>query len=414
VSRQSAKKLSPTAKVVIGTVASLAAFAAVAAWWPPPPPPESCGVVAYTAPGETDSAYAMPPDVSDSILQCAKDKRPLDVIRIEADGKSSRQTIDLTPYVDGEAPTVEVRQVQVIKQTNDKLESLLADMNQPTPGTDARATYLGLVDAQPFSRFTETTPVWVFSTLLDTADPTNLRELSWAEEGTEQVLETIKNDEFIPTWLAGHEAVTFIRTAPAGPQELYPKDVTYVEGLFRGLMEQAGVKEVSFVAMPPSEAVSTEPIPPVSVSGVPETPTVSVNPDTGETTCAVTTTARFSLVNSREEVELLDRAALVADLRDCASHLSPEATVLCKGFTAWPGPLKADGQPVDNPANSIAISQRRAELVAQVLIEDFGMPGGQVKAEGFGNEGAPNPTDPASADNAVVIITITPPSALAA
>jgi hypothetical protein len=338
------------------------------------------------------------------LYEFAEAEKSVQVVRIEGDGSPTSQTLELTAHVGGDPKAdVELRQDKIQEETEKLVTALEAEMNEPTPGTEGRATYLGLVKATVGSLDADA-PVWVLSSFIDTADPVDLRAVAWQDGGIEEILRQVKEAEFHPLWMADRP-VTFVRAAPAGEQELWPAEEAYLKSVHTELAKAAGARSVTWVDMPPAPATSTEPIPVVPVSGIPKTPVmVETNPETGETTCTVTATARFSLVNSPDEVELLERAVLVEELRPCVDAIPLGATVECHGYTAWPGALDASGKPVANPDNSIAISQRRAELVAQVLTEDLGVPAAQVSAIGHGNVGAPHPADPASADNAVVII----------
>ncbi|MDR1443080.1 MAG: hypothetical protein LBJ02_12020 [Bifidobacteriaceae bacterium] len=372
---------------------------------PVPDPPPSALIV-YVAPGATDSAYVIPGELRDRLYAAAAEGRELEVIRVEADARSTVATVDLTAYVEGgKEGEVELRADKVQERAEAKLVQVEADMNRATPGTAGRATYLGLVEAHP-SSLVEDTPVWVFSSFLDTEDPTDARAMAWKDGLIQQVVDTASETEFVPTWMKGHPA-TYVRTAPAGQQNLYPAEEAYLKSLHGALAKNAGVESLAWIDMAALDPTSDEPIPVVPVGGVPPTPVgVEVNPENGNTTCTVSVTARFSLVNHPSEVTLLDRPQLAADLAECAGHIGPGAEVNVDGYSAWPGAVDSAGRPVDNPANSVAISDARARLVAQVLEEDLGVPDGQTEATGHGNAGAPYPEDPAAAENAVVIITI--------
>lgn len=107
--------------------------------------------------------------------------------------------------------------------------------------------------------------------------------------------------------------------------------------------------------------------------------------------------------------ELADPAQTVRNLTSCiTAALAAHATFALDGWASYEGPLNADGQPEFDYRINQKLSEDRVQTIASLLVNDLGVPKSAITRETpHGNLDQPDPNDPSSAANRVVVITYT-------
>jgi hypothetical protein len=140
------------------------------------------------------------------------------------------------------------------------------------------------------------------------------------------------------------------------------------------------------------------------VTGLPTAAIPQVPGPMGVTvTCTVP--ANYFVFNA---ATLIDAAKTIQDLTPCITDaLRAHATFALDGWTSYEGPLNADGKPAINDPRNLALSDERVQTIANLLVNDLGVPTSAItRMTGHGNIDQPDP-DPRSPANRVVVITYT-------
>lgn len=318
----------------------------------------------------------------DEFRLAADENRSIRLVGIDGAGKVvSNEQFDLTPKLDnGTVLKVAGRVEQATAANLDKVEQKINDANSAVPG---QAVFLGLERLQ----LNTSAPIYVVSSLLDTADPLDMRRLGW-DVAPKEVVAGLKRAAELPD-LTGAD-ITFIVRPVAGDQEqLRQPQVEYREALWREVARASGASRVRFVYADGTAPSSTVVGPVVPIPPPPTTP-VPVNPKSG--TCTVDTSAYFASDSDR----LLDPVGTKGALRDCVAQIGPNASVEVVGHTAGPDPDSKFAE---------ALSKKRARAIAE-LLESLGVLSGHIEALGMGNRSQPYP-DPFDARNRSVVVSIT-------
>ena len=373
------------------------------------------GMIIYTAPGNTDGIREMPAELINLLLELGRQNRSVELVQLAADGSAESQTIDLTPRVNGkpDAPKLTVTAEMDQQIMRDIEEKITQEINRAKPTTDGRATYLGLVTYHPPSdKVGPDTPVYIFSNLMDTVAPTSLDKVAWQQEQADKVLSNVMATGDIPTWFEGRR-VTFVVTPVAGDQiALRPGQRMFLESFWTDLAQTGNPANVRFVDGPGvNTAVAYGPIPAIEVPGVPDIEPVPSPDVPGEYQCDVPATTHFTVLSATNRVtEFKDKASLIQALEPCVAVIQPGAKVHLGGWATWEFCVDELGAPVTDGFDLTvydAVSQQRADMVKDLLITDLGV---TVPIEAVGHGVGNLPYQPASsANNAVVLITITNP-----
>ena len=244
-------------------------------------------------------------------------------------------------------------------------------------------------------------PVTIISTGLDLANPDNFRSLQWSVP-VQEVVADVKKAGALP---ALHGPVTFVLVPTAGPQpQLEQAQKDYLETVWRALLKAAGATSVTFIDATATTASSAAPgAPTVAVPALPHTPIPQVT--SGSSVTCTVSDSYFVFGTA----ELVDPAQTVQNLTPCiAAALAAHATFALDGWASYEGPLNAYGKPeFDYPINQ-KLSNERAQTIANLLVNDLGVLQSAITREtGHGNLDQPDPNDPSSAANRVVVITYT-------
>lgn len=353
----------------------------------------------YSAGTSTEAAISIPDSVKESLRGVGLKGGAVSLTRVEADGSVTHNLRDLTPRVDDkpDSPVLKVPE-RALAAVNEKLAELEEEMNSVEASEGNRSLFLGL------SKMTFEGDVYVFSSGLDLNDPVDFRKLAF-DVPPEQVVERLVEAGELPD-LTGVD-ITFVIIPTAGVQEqLRRPQRDYVEEVWAALFTAAGASSVEFIDTVGGPTSATTDTPVVPLPGLPGTP-IAPEPapeDPAEQICELDTSTYFK----PNKPVLLDEKATKADLRDCVGQIGENTTISLDGWTAYFGPLDAQGVPVTNPQFSIDLSRQRAEAIRDLLINEMGVPASSiVHVEGHGSANQPNPQDPGSALNRTVQITIT-------
>jgi hypothetical protein len=357
------------------------------------------GQVLYTARTANDAVITLPAAVQQNLLQAGLAHQSIQLIRVGYTGGVSTSSIDMTPRT-GDSSTdpplrVYGREVPVIDA---KISGIQAAVNDPAVTTgDGRALFLGL------TRITFTdAPVTIISSGLDLANPDNFRILSWKVPPT-AVVADVKKAGALPA-LRG--PVTFVLVPAAGPQQqLGQAQKNYIKAVWTALLKAAGATSVAFIDATATTASSAAPsAPTVAVPALPTTPIPPVRAGNNTVTCTVPDS--YFIFGT---AQLIDPAQTVRNLTSCIdAALAARATFALDGWASYEGPLNAEGKPEFDYAYNRALSDERAQTIADLLVNDLDVPRPSITHEiGHGNVNQPDPADPRSAANRVVVITYT-------
>jgi hypothetical protein len=354
--------------------------------------------VVYTARTANDAAIVLPAAVQKDLLSTGLAHQSIELIRVGYTGDVSGSPIDMTPRT-GNSPAdpplrVHDREVPAIDAT---ISGIQADVNAGAAGTGgSRALFVGL-DRITFADG----PVIIISSGLDLANPDDFRTLDWSVPAAQLVADVKKADD-LP---AIHGPVTFVLVPPAGPQQqLGQAQVAYIKAVWTALLKAAGATSVSFVDATGTAAGPAAPsAPTVPVPALVDTPIPQVRVP-GGVTCTVPD-SYFEF----DKAELIDPAQTVKNLTSCIhAALAAHATFSLDGWTSYEGPLTAEGKPEFDYAYNRTLSDQRVTTIANLLVDELKVPPADIThLDGHGNEDQPDPGNPRSADNRVVVIRYT-------
>ena len=352
----------------------------------------------YTMPTANDARITLPDVVHNELLQIGLAHRSIALTRVDTVGNISTSVIDLTPRTGNSSTnpvlTVNGRAVPVI---NAKISAIQRAVNSPPTTAGGQALYAGLTKPD----FTSA-PVVIISTGIDLANPDNFRSLRWSVPPGKVVAE-VKKAGALP---ALHGPVTFVLVPTAGPQaQLAQAQKHYLEAVWAALLTAGGATSVRFLDATGTAALRGAPsAPTVAVPGQPVTPIPSVPIGKNSVRCTLPTS--YFVFGT---ATLTDPAKSEQALTPCINAaLDTHATFALDGWASYEGPLNANGKPQFNYAFNRQLSKARVQTIANLLINDFGVPRSTItRLRGHGNADQPDPGDPRSPANRVVTITYT-------
>ena len=353
----------------------------------------------YTVPTANDATITLPAAVQSDLVQIGLDHRLIALTRVDSDGNASTSVIDMTPRT-GNSPSdpalmVAGRAVPVIDAKVSAIEKII---NSPAAsGSGGQALYAGL------TKITFTgAPVTIISTGLDLANPDNFRSLQWSVPPKE-LLAVVKGAGALP---ALHGPVTFVIVPTAGAQpQLGQAQRNYRNAVWKTLLTAAGATSVTFIDANGTTASPRAPsAPTVPVPALPTTPIPAVS--AGNNTVRCTLPANYFFFGT---AKLVDPTTTEQDLTPCIhAALDAHATFALDGWASYQGPLNANGQPEFDYAYNLKLSKERVQTIANLLANDLGVPWSSVtRVSWHGDLDQPDPGDPSSPANQVVIITYT-------
>ncbi len=203
-----------------------------------------------------------------------------------------------------------------------------------------------------------------------------------------------------------HGPVMFVIVPTAGPQlQLGPAQKNYRNAVWTALLTAAGATSVTFIDANGTTASPGAPsAPTVAVPGLPGTPIQLV--PVGKNSVRCTLPASYFIFST---ARLIDTAKTKQDLAPCINAaLAAHATFALDGWTSYEGPLNASGKPAVDDAYNRKLSEARVQTIANLLVHDLDVPRSAItRLTGHGNVNQPDPADPRSPANRVVVITYT-------
>jgi hypothetical protein len=367
------------------------------------PAPGAPGSVAdqfiYTARTANDAAIALPAAVQQNLLQIGMAHQSIELMRVGYTGDVSTSYVDMTPRTGNSSTDPPLRVAGREGSAIDaKISGIQIAVNSAAGATGGgRALFVGL------TRITFTgAPVTIISSGLDLANPDNFRILSWSVPPAVLVAE-VKKAGALPA-LRG--PVTFVLVPTVGrQQQLGQAQKDYVEAVWTALLKAAGATSVRFIDAVATTASSAAPSAlSVPIPALPDTPIPQVPIGNNSVTCTVPD-GYFQF----DKADLVDPAQTAQNLTPCINAaLAAHATFALDGWASYEGPLNAAGQPEFNYAYNITLSNERVQTIADLLVNELGVPQPSITHEiGHGNMDQPDPNDPRSAANRVVVITYT-------
>jgi hypothetical protein len=364
----------------------------------PAPPASVADQVIYTARTANDAAITLPSAVQGNLLQAGLAHHYIELVRVGYTGEVSGSYIDMTPRTGNSAADPPLRvSGRAVPAIDAKISGIQTDVNSAAAAAGGgRALYAGL------TRITFTgAPVTIISSGLDLANPDNFRILNWSVPAAVEVADVKKADD-LP---ALHGPVMFVLVPTADPQQqLGQSQKDYIKTVWTALLKAAGATSVTFIDASATTASSAAPgAPTVAVPAMPDTPIPQVSVGNNSVTCTVPD-SYFHL----DTAGLVDPAQTVRNLIPCIdTALAARATFALDGWASYEGPLNSDGKPEFNYPYNITLSDRRVQAIANLLVNDLGVPWSSIThLTGHGNMDQPDP-DPRSPANRVVVITYT-------
>jgi len=363
------------------------------------PPGSVADQVIYTARTANDAAITLPAAIQQNLLRAGLTHQSIELMRVGYSGGISASSIDMTPRTgdSGTDPALRVygREVPAIGAKISGIQTAVNSASATTGG--GCALFLGLTRIS----FTAA-PITIISSGLDLANPDNFRTLNWSVDPAVLVAEVKKAGD-LP---ALHGPVTFVLVPTVGrQQQLGQPQKDYVKAIWTALLKAAGAKSVTFIDATGTTASSAAPTAPtIPIPAMPDTPIPQVDEGHNKVTCTVPDSYFIF-----DTPQLLDPAQTIRNLTPCIdAALTSHATFALDGWASYEGPLNADGQPEFNyPANQ-TISEERVQAIANLLAKDLGVPWSSItRVTGHGNMHQPDPGDPRSSANRVVVITYT-------
>jgi hypothetical protein len=352
----------------------------------------------YTAPTANDAMITLPAAVHRELVQVGLDHRSIALTRVASDGNVSTSVIDMTPRT-GNSPSDPVLKVngRALPAIDAKISAIQKAINTPSAAGGGQALYAGLTKTD----FTGV-PVTIISTGLDLANPDNFRFLKWSVRPQELVA-VVKNTGDQP---ALHSPVTFVIVPATGPQpQLGQAQKKYRKAVWKALLTAAGATSVTFTDANGTTASPRAPSAPiVPVPAQPGTPIPPV--PAGNNTVRCTLPASYFVFGT---AKLTDAAQTEQDLTLCiTAALAGHATFALDGWASYQGPLDANGKPAFDYAYNRKLSKARVQAIASLLVNDLAVPRSAITHVAWhGNLNQPDPGDPGSPANQVVIITYT-------
>jgi len=363
------------------------------------PPGSVADQIVYTARTDNDAAIVLPAAMQDKLLQAGLAHRTIELDRVGYTGDASPSYMDMTPRTGPSSTDPALRiHSRAVSAIDAKITGIQADVNSAAAGTDGgRALFAGLTR----TTFSDA-PVIIVSSGLDLANPDNFRKLDWSVPAS-VVVADVKNAGELP---ALHGPVTFVLVPTTGAQQqLDQAQKNYIQAIWTAILKAAGATSVTFI-----DATQT-----VAGSAAPSAPTVTIPPLTGtpvrqvpvgnnKVTCTVPDS--YFVFG---KAGLISPAQTVQNLTPCVdAALAAHATFALDGFASYEGPLNADGQPEFNYPVNRTLSVERVQTIASLLVNELNVSPSSITHEiGHGNMDQPDPGDPRSAANRVVVITYT-------
>ena len=312
----------------------------------PTAPVQVKGTVVSTAVSSNEAQVVVPEPVVADWIALGQKGSGLEWVSVAGDGTTKSTDIDLATD-----PAAGVASAP---------EKINADAAQ----SDGRSALAGLeaIDSPDKS------PVWVFSPLLDTAEPVDFRELAF-DESPGSVVKAAKKSGDLPD-LEGRE-VNFVVTPVAGEQvKLSKLQVGYQRAVWEGLAKAAGAKKVIFYDGTGTSA-GTGTISPVPI---PDPNADFASADQGKTrTCTLPSPALFVA----DQPTLIDKKATLRALKKCVGDLDAGTKVTVEGHTAG-----SSGS--SNDFAETLSTQRATEVAA--LLKELDVPAKNiVKVVGYGS-----------------------------
>lgn len=351
----------------------------------------------YTAPTANDAMITFPDSVKNELLQIGLVHQSIALTRVDSAGNVSTSIIDMTPRT-GNSDNDPVLKVtgRAIPVIDKKISAIEEAINSPAT-TGGQALYVGLTRTD----FTGAA-VTIISSGIDLANPDNFRSLQWSVPPGQLVAE-LKKASALP---ALHGPVTFVIVPTARPQpQLGQTQKSYLNDIWTSLLTAAGATSVTFIDATGTTASPGAPsAPTVAVPALPGTPIPQVPEGKNTVTCTVPDT--YFIFGT---ATLIDPAKTEQDLTPCINAaLAAHATFALDGWASYQGPLNANGQPEFDYPYNLNLSKDRVRTIANVLINDLGVPSPAItRMTWHGNVNQPDPDDPHSPANQVVIITYT-------
>lgn len=355
--------------------------------------------VVYTARTANDAAIVLPAAVQDKLFQAGLAHQSVELDQVGYTGEVSASYIDMTPRTGPSSTDPPLRVSGRAGPAIDaKISGIQTDVNSPVASTGGgRALFAGLIR----TTFSDA-PVIIVSSGLDLANPDNFRKLDWSVPAS-VVVADVKNAGDLP---ALHGSVTFVQVPTTGTQQqLGQAQKSYIQAIWTALLQAAGATSVTFIdatqttAGPPAPSAPPVVIPPLTGTPIPQIP---VGND--KVTCTVSDS--YFIFG---KAELISPAQTVQNLTPCIdAALAAHATLALDGWASYEGPLNADGQPEFNYPVNQTLSVERVQTIASLLVNELNVPPSVITHEiGHGNVDQPDPGDPRSAANRVVVITST-------
>lgn len=363
-----------TIRVLAGaTVAALSLFAACAAPAQetapegPATPVKVAGTVVGTATSSNEAQIVIPAPVSEKWAALGAKGAGVELVSVAGDASTTRAPVDLA--------------ADPVRATADLAEG----MNGNAAAADGRSALAGLdAVSSPAS-----SPVWVFSPLLDTTGPLDFDQLAF-DTSPPTVVKALKKAGELPD-LEGRE-VTLVVTPTAGAQKKLSKlQIGYQRAVWEGVIRAAGAKRVTFFDGTGTTAGTGS----ISPTAVPD-PNDKINSagDGRTRTCTLPAPALFVA----DQPTLIDKTATRRQLKECVGTVDPSTKITVEGHTA--GVAGADN------AFATSLSTQRATEVA-ALLKDLDVPARNI-VEVVGH-GSAKPLVKPSSDpkNRAVVVTFT-------
>jgi hypothetical protein len=370
---------------------------------PPGGGPETVAILVadqliYTARTANDAAIILPGVVQADLFQAGLAHQSIELTRVGSTGDISTSAIDMTPRT-GNSPTDPVLKVggRISQAVDNKISNINTAINSPAE-SGGQALYAGLTRTD----FTSA-PVVIISTGIDLANPDNFRALQWSVP-PEEVVATVKKAGAMP---ALHGPVTFVLVPTTGPQsQLAQAQKNYIRAVWTALLKAAGATSVTFIDAATTASSAAPVTPTVSVPALPRTPIPPVRVGPNQVRCTVPDS--YFIFGT---AELIDPAQSVQNLAPCiTAALAAHATFTLDGYASYEGPLNADGRPEFNYPINQDLSNGRVRTIASLLVNALKVPPSAItRITGHGNLNQPDPNDPRSDANRVVVITYTIP-----
>jgi outer membrane protein OmpA-like peptidoglycan-associated protein len=366
---------------------------------PGDPPGAVASLIVYSARTANDAAIILPAAVQSKLLQDGLADQTVELVRVGYTGEVAPSYLDMTARTGPSSTDPKLRiHSRAVSAIDAKISGIQADVNFPVGSTGGgRALFAGL------TRITfPDAPVTIISSGLDLANPDNFRKLDWSVPAA-VVVADVRNAGELP---ALHGPVTFVLVPTTGQQQqLGQAQKNYIQAIWTALLKAAGATSVTFIDASDTTAGATAPgAPTVTIPPLTSTPIPQVPVGNNKVTCTVPDS--YFVFG---KAELTSPEETVQNLTPCIdAALAADATFALDGWASYEGPLTADGVPEFNYPVNQTLSTERAQTIASLLVNQLNVPPSAITHEvGHGNVDQPDPGDPSSAANRVVVITYT-------